>query len=53
MLPLMAALGFMFGVVQLEWSAASMLGGATFLMLGAGMLVGAFRLSQGWDRGDS
>jgi hypothetical protein len=52
MLPLMAALGFMFGVVGGEWSGASFLGGATFLLLGAGLFVGAFKLAQGWDEGE-
>lgn len=53
MLPLFAAVGFMFGVVQIEWSAASLFGGAAFLLLAGGLLVGAFRLSQGWDSGES
>lgn len=53
MLPLFAAVGFMFGVVQLEWSAASLFGGAAFILLAGGLLVGAFRLSQGWDSGES
>ena len=53
MLPLFAAVGFMFGVMQLEWSAASVLGCATFIMLAGGLLVGAFRLSHGWDSNES
>lgn len=48
-LPLTAALGFMLGTVGGELSLVSVLGGMTFLLLGAGMFVGAFNLSRGWD----
>jgi hypothetical protein len=52
MLPLMAALGFMLGVVQGEWSGASFLAGAAFVLLGSGLFVGAFKLAQGWDESE-
>ena len=48
-LPLMAAIGFMLGVVNGELSAASVFGGLAFVMLGAGMLVGMFRMSRAWE----
>jgi hypothetical protein len=49
---MMAAIGFMLGVVNGELSAASVLGGLAFLMLGAGMLVGMFRMSRDWEGHD-
>ena len=48
-LPLMAAVGFMFGVVGGEHSLASVCGGVTFALLGAFMLGGVFKLAGGWD----
>jgi hypothetical protein len=48
-LPLMAALGFMLGVVGAELSIASVLGGLTFLLLGAGMFVGMLNMARGWE----
>lgn len=48
-LPLMAAVGFMLGVVGGELSVASVFGGLAFLMLGGGMLVGMFRMSREWE----
>lgn len=49
LLPLMAAVGFMFGVVQGELTAASVLGGLTFILLGGGMFVGIFKMARGWE----
>ncbi|HEU4612980.1 MAG TPA: hypothetical protein VFS15_12910 [Kofleriaceae bacterium] len=50
LLPLMAALGFMFGVIVGEPSATSVLGGLVFLMLGGGMFAGIFNMSRSWER---
>lgn len=50
LLPLIAALGFMFGVVTGEQSLASVLGGLVFLVMGAGMFVGLFNMSRNWER---
>ncbi len=49
LLPLMAAVGFMFGVVGGDPSPGAVLAGLVFLMLGAGMFVGAYKMSRGWD----
>jgi hypothetical protein len=49
MLPLMAAVGFMFGATQGDLSVGTVLGGVTFLLLAGGIFVGAFNLSRGWD----
>ena len=49
MLPLIAAVGFMFGVVRGDFSAGSVLGGLAFIMLGAFMFFSAFRMSRVWD----
>jgi hypothetical protein len=49
-LPLIAALGFMLGVTQGDLSVGSVLGAATFLLLGAGLFVGAFNMSRGWEQ---
>lgn len=50
LLPLMAAFGFMFGVVVGEQSLTSVLGGLVFLMLGGGMFVGLFNMARNWER---
>ncbi|HEX5058579.1 MAG TPA: hypothetical protein VFV99_04420 [Kofleriaceae bacterium] len=49
LLPLMAAAGFMLGVVNGQFSAASLLGGVTFVVLGFGMFFGIFRMSRDWE----
>lgn len=48
-LPLIAAVGFMFGVVGGEHSLASVVGGLTFVALGAFMLGGVFKMAGAWD----
>ena len=45
----MAATGFMFGAVRGDLSAGSVLAGATFLLLGAGIFVGVFSMSRVWE----
>lgn len=49
MLPLMAAVGFMFGVVQSESTFSSVMCGITFVLLGGGMFFGMFRMARGWE----
>ena len=49
LLPLIASLGFMLGVVQGELSGESLLCGVAFLLLGGGMFVGMFRMSREWE----
>lgn len=46
MLPLVAAVGFFFGVVRADGTASSALAGATFLLLAAGVLFGALRIAR-------
>lgn len=46
---MMAAVGFMLGVVTGELSVASVFGGVAFLLLGGGMLAGMFRMSREWE----
>lgn len=49
LLPLMASLGFMFGVVRGDMSSNAVFGGLVFLALGAIMFFGAFKMAVGWD----
>ncbi len=49
LLPLMAAVGFMLGIVGGDPSPGALLGGFVFLMLGGGIFVGAYNMSRGWD----
>jgi hypothetical protein len=49
MLPLMAAVGFMLGVVGGQWSFTSVIGGATFVLLAGLLLGGAVKLAHQWD----
>jgi len=49
MLPLMAAVGFMLGVVGGQWSFTSVIGGATFVLLAGVLLGGAVKLAHQWD----
>lgn len=49
LLPLMAAVGFMLGAIQGQLSFATVFGGLTFLLLGAGMFVGVFRMVRHWE----
>ena len=49
LLPLMAAAGFMIGVVYCELSVASVICGLTFILLGGGMFVGMFKMCRGWE----
>lgn len=48
-LPLMGALGFMFGVTTADLSIGAIAGGITFLLLGGGIFFGALNMSRGWD----
>ncbi len=45
----MAAVGFMLGAIQGQLSFATVFGGLTFLLLGAGMFVGVFRMVRHWE----
>ena len=49
LLPLVAACGFMIGVVGGELSAASVFCGLAFLLLGGGMIVGMFNMARTWE----
>ena len=49
----MAAVGFMFGASRGDLSMGSILGGVAFLLLGAGLFVGAFNMSRVWDADDN
>jgi hypothetical protein len=46
MLPLIASVGFFIGVVASDGSLASAFAGATFVLLAAGVLVGALRIAR-------
>lgn len=50
LLPLLAAVGFMFGVIVGQPSATGVLCGLVFLILGGGMFAGIFNMSRGWER---
>ena len=49
LLPLMAAVGFMFGVARGDFSAGALLGTGAFVLLGAFMFYTTFHMSRGWD----
>jgi hypothetical protein len=53
MLPLMASLGFMFGVVRGDMSAASVLGGIVFFLLAGFLLFSALNMSRIWDEDET
>lgn len=53
LIPLIASVGFMFGVVGGEMSGASIIGGIAFFLLAAFMLFGTFNLSRVWDEEES
>ena len=49
LLPLMAAVGFMFGVIRGDLSPGAVLGGIVFCLLGAFMFFSAFTMSRIWE----
>ena len=48
-LPMIAAVGFMFGVAGGEHSLSSIFGGLIFATLGFGIFIGMFRMARSWE----
>jgi hypothetical protein len=51
-LPIMGAVLFMLGSMGGPMSLGTMLAGGTFLLLGAGIVVGTLTMSKGWESDD-
>lgn len=52
-LPLIGGVLFMIGSMGGPLTGGMLLAGATFVLLAAGLIVGAMRLSVGWDSNES
>ena len=51
-LPLVMAVGFMFGATSGHLSFGTAFAAAVFFAMGSGMLYGLFKMAGIWDRGD-
>jgi hypothetical protein len=49
LLPIIASLGFMFGLVQNDRSVGSAIGGLVFLLLASGVFLGLFTMVRRWE----
>jgi hypothetical protein len=49
LLPVIASIGFMFGVVRGDMSTGSLFGGTVFVLLAAFLFFAAFNMSRVWD----
>lgn len=51
MLPMIASIGFFFGVIRMDGTLAADTAGAMFIALAIGVLVGAFRITSAAEHG--
>jgi hypothetical protein len=50
LLPIFAAVGFMYGVIQSELSLGTAFAGIAFLLMASGVFVGLANMMRGWER---